>query len=353
MTDDYIYKDKDFGIYCLTLYFRGNKQDLSIALAELKASSKSSVDFLEQFFQRKNEEKEAIDKQISEWKKTYRTKKKLTVSFRRLLLPIAILLLLTGGYFAWKALAADDRGKEPENPHRLYVITTSGFRARNAPSSPGGSRKFFRYGDTVTNLYDTLNGWLKFSSQEKLQYGPSKYFATENVFKAHDSLFAGFHFLPSLETINSKAAFCIREFIDKSLHSSVKEWHIPLQSLDAKPARHAVLSLPRAVDYVKVDGEGELEKYHLLLVSRRHVRSTDSINHYALLLELLPNGSVIKRADFPLSIPEAGCYITVNNVDRFLRGNINGNVFLRTDKEKLLRLNWSKGMEAPKWEWIE
>ncbi|MCG2615844.1 hypothetical protein LZZ85_16230 [Terrimonas sp. NA20] len=353
MTDDNIYKDKDFAIYCLTLYFRGNKQDLSIALADLKASNKTAVEFLEQFFQRKNEDKEAITKQINEWKRTYKKKKKLRISFRKLLLPIGILVLFAAGYFAWKAIAAGDPVKEPENPDRLYVITTSGFRARNTPSSPGGNRKYFRYGDTVTNLHDTLNGWVKFSSQEKLQYGPSKYFATESVFRAHDSLFADFHYLPSLETINSKAAFCIREFIDRSLHSSVKEWHIPLQSLEIKPARHAVLSLPRAVDYVKVDGEGELEKYHLLLVSRRQIQSPDSINHYALLLELLPNGSVIRRADFPLSIAETSCYITVNNVDRFLRGNINGNVFLRTDKERLLRLNWTKGMEAPKWEWME
>ncbi|MET0462059.1 MAG: hypothetical protein ABW007_02860 [Chitinophagaceae bacterium] len=353
MPDENIYNEKDFGIYCLTLYFRGNKKDLSIALSELKASPKTSVEFLEQFFQRKNEEKEAVAQQIDQWKRTYRRKQKFSVSLKKLILPVAILILLTGGYFAWKAIAADDIQKEPEYPDRLYVITTSGFRARNNPSSPGGSRKFFRYGDTVTTLHDTLNGWLKFSSQEKLQYGPLKYFATESVFKAHDSLFADFHFLASLETINSKAAFCVREFIDKSLHSSVREWHIPLQSLDIKPARHAVLSLPRAIDHVKVDGEGELEKYHLLLVSRRNVRSADSINHYALLLELLPNGSVIKRADFPLAIAEHSCYMTVNNVDKFLRGNINGNVFLRTDKEKLLRLNWSKGMEAPKWEWME
>lgn len=353
MTDDSIYKEKDFAVYCLTLYFRGNKKDLDIALNELKTGNKNSIEFLELFFQRKNEEKEAVEKKITEWKRTYKKKKSYKGFLKKLLIPLGILLLAAVSYLSWKAIAANDKKEQPVDPDRLYVITTSGFRARNSPSSPGGARRYFRYGDTVANLHDTLNGWLKFSFQDKQQYGPVKYFATEKIFKAHDSLFADFHFRPSLETINSKAAFCIREFIDKSLHSSVKEWYIPLQSLDLKPARHAVLSLPRAVDHVKVDGEGELEKYHLLLVSRRKVESADSVNHYALLLELLPNGSVIRKADFPLSIAEPNCYITVNNVDRLLRGSINGNVYLRTDRAKLLRLNWSKGMEAPKWEWME
>jgi hypothetical protein len=353
MTDDNIYKEKDFAVYCLTLYFRGNKKDLDIALSELKTGNKTSIEFLEHFFQRKNEEKEAVEKKITEWKRSYKKKKSFGGLFKKLLIPLGVLILAAIIYFSWKAICTDNVKEEKGDQDRLYVITTSGFRARITPSSPGGARRYFRYGDTVRNLHDTLNGWLKFSYQDKPQYGPVKYFATEKVFRAHDSLFADFHFEPSLETINSKAAFCIREFIDKSLRSSVREWYIPLQSLDIKPARHAVLSLPRAVDYVKVDGEGELEKYHLLLVSRRKVGSADSINHYALLLELLPNGSVIKKADFPLSIPETSCYITVNNVDRFLRGNITGNVYLRTDKEKLLKLNWSKGMEAPKWEWME
>jgi hypothetical protein len=70
-------------------------------------------------------------------------------------------------------------------------------------------------------------------------------------------------------------------------------------------------------------------------------------------LEVLPNGSVIKKEDFPLTVTDKSCYMTVNNVDRFLRGNLNGNVFLRTDSKRLLRLNWSKGMESPKWEWME
>lgn len=347
------YQGTKFAEYCLARYYRGNKKDLALAITELRSGNKNSIEFLEQFFQRRNEDKETIDRKIAEWKKEFERKRSFGKISRKAIIPVLAILVLAAGYFTWKYVAGANDHSQNKNPDRLYVITTSGFRAHATPASKGGYRRYFKYGDTVTNLHDTLNGWLKFSQQEKTLYGPSKYFVTEDVFLKHDSLFKDFHYNTSYETINSKAAFCIREFIDKSLHSSVKEWHIPLQSLNIKPARHAVLSVPRAVDYVKVTGEGELEKYHLLLVSRRNVRSADSVNHYALLLELLPNGSVIKKEDFPLSIADASCYITVDNVDKYLRGIINNNVYLRTETKKILRLNWSKGMEAPKWEWIE
>lgn len=353
MTTDDKYKDKAFAEYCLKKYFRGNKTDLALALAELRSGDKNSIEFLESFFRRKNEDHEATQRQIGQWKREFDRKISIGGLSRKLIIPMMVTGILCVAYFAWRFIASDDHHSSEASHDRLYVITTSGFRAHATPASRGGYRRYFKYGDTVTNLHDTLNGWLKFSHEEKPLYGPSKYFATEDVFLKHDSLFKDFHYNASLETINSKAAFCVREFIDRSLHSSVKEWHVPLQSLQIRPARHAVLSLPRAVDHVKVEGEGELEKYHLLLVSRRNIHSPDSVNHYALLLELLPNGSVIKKEDFPLTTGDTSCYISVENVDRYLRGIITGNVFLRTESKKLLRLRWSKGMESPKWEWME
>lgn len=347
-----LYTDKKFAEYCLNRYYRGNKSDLAFALKELQSGNKNSLEFLQQFFQRKNEDVEVAKQRIESWKNEYARKNSWNKLKKNSLIFVIALLLITGGYLTWNYIAGRNRIK-PVNHDRLYVITTSGFRARSRPNTPGGYRRLMKYGDTVTNLHDTSSGWLKFDYQQKTLYGPPKYFATEDVFRMQDSLFPNYHYDGSLETINSKTAFCVREFIIQTLRSSVKGWHIPLQFLHTRPARHAVLSVPKVVDRVRVEGEGELEKYHLLLVSRRNIQSRDSINHYALLLELLPNGSVIRKSDFPLYVADQSCYITIENVDRFLRGNITGNVYLRAESKILLRLVWSKAMESPRWEWVD
>jgi hypothetical protein len=115
---------------------------------------------------------------------------------------------------------------------------------------------------------------------------------------------------------------------------------------------HAVLSMPKKIDFVSVAGEGTLEKYHLLLLSRRNIVSADSVNHYVLLLELLPNGSVIKKEDFPIATADTSCYIAIGNFDNFLKGMVNNNIYLRTADRKILRLT-SQAKEAPKWEWVD
>lgn len=353
MMDDKKYLEKEFAVYCLTQYYQRNKTDLKLALAELQQSDKKPVDFLQQFLNRKNEDAETISARIAQWKKEYAVRRQTCIVLKKLRMPLLLVVFALAGFFIWKNASRTAEQREDPDRDKLYIITTSGFRARETATGGPGYRRFFQYGDTVTNLHDTLNGWMKFSHQNKILYGPSKYFATEKLFLKYDSLFKDYHYNRLLEPVNSKAAFCVYDFIDKNLHSSVKEWHIPLQSLMKNQVNHAVLSLPEKIDYVNVEGEGTLEKYHLVLLSRRNIMSGDSINHYMLLLELLPNGSVIKKEDFPLAIPDQHCYVSIQNLDRFFRGIVNNNVYLRTSDKKILKLAWRKGMEAPKWEWIE
>ena len=353
MMNDQKYLEKDFAVYCLTQYYQRNKTDLALALAELKQSDKKPVEFLQQFLNRKNEDADAITARIAQWKKEYAARRRMSNILKKIRLPIVLIMLVLAGYFIWKNTSRTAEQTEDPNRDTLYVITTSGFRARETAAGGPGPRRFFQYGDTVTNLHDTVNGWMKFSHQDKILFGPSKYFVSEQQFRRYDSLFKDYHYNKPMEPVNSKAAFCVYDFIDRSLHASVRDWYIPLQPLMKNQANHAVLSLPEKVDYVTVEGEGKLEKYHLLLLSRRNIVSPDSVNHYVLLLELLPNGSVIKKEDFPLAIADETCYISIQNFDRFFRGIVNNNVYLRTADKKILKLAWVNTMEAPKWEWIE
>lgn len=346
------YLAKEFAVYCLTRYYKYNHIDLRLALAELKQSNKNPIEFLQQFLQKKNEDTDAIAQRISEWKKAYAKREARKSFYKKLKIPLLLIILGAAGYLIWLNTGRRPEQKEEINKDTLYVITTSGFNAHDAPAMGRSYRQFFQYGDTVTNLHDTVNGWLKFGHRNAVLYGPAKYFVTEDLFMKYDSLFKNYHYNKFLETVNSKAAFCVYDFIDKSLHSSVKDWHIPLQPLSKRQMNHAVLSMPKKVDFVNVTGEGALEKYHLLLLSRRNIVSGDSVNHYVLLLELLPNGSVIKKEDFPIATADTSCYIAIENFDNFLRGVVNNNIYLRTTDRKILRLT-SKVKEAPKWEWID
>jgi len=347
------YLAKEFAVYCLTRYYKYNHIDLRLTLSELKQSNKNSIEFLQQFLQRKNEDTESIARRIAEWKKDYAKREARRVFIQKLKIPLLLIALATAGYFIWQYLADRPKRTKEVNRDTLYVITTSGFRAHDTPAMVRSYRRFFQYGDTVTNLHDTVNGWLKFGHRNTVLYGPAKYFVTEDLFMKYDSLFKNYHYNKFLETINSKAAFCVYDFIVNNLHSSVRDWYIPLRPVSKRQMDHAVLSMPRKVDFVNVEGEGSLEKYHLLLLSRRNIVSADSVNHYVLLLELLPNGSVIKKEDFPINIADTSCYIAIGNFDKFLNGIVNNNIYLRTAERKILRLTWHDTKEAPKWEWEE
>lgn len=347
------YLAKEFAVYCLTRYYKYNHIDLRLALTELKQSNKNPIEFLQQFLQRKNEDTDAIAQRIADWKKSYAKREARKSFFRKLKTPLLLIILVSAGYFIWQYIDQKKEEKKEINRDTLYVITTSGFRAHDTPAMVRSYRRFFQYGDTVTNLHDTVNGWLKFSHRNSVLYGPSKYFVTEDLFMKYDSLFKNYHYNKFLETVNSKAAFCVYDFIVNNLHSSVKDWHIPLQPLSKRQMNHAVLSMPKKIDFVNVAGEGMLEKYHLLLLSRRDIVSADSVNHYVLLLELLPNGSVIKKEDFPIAVADTACYIAIEDFDNFLRGTVRNNIFLRTAERKILRLTWQDAKEAPKWEWME
>lgn len=144
----------------------------------------------------------------------------------------------------------------------------------------------------------------------------------------------------------------MNDFIHQNLRSSAEDWYIPLQARSRNQTKHTILSMPKAIDSVTVQHEGVLEKYHLMLISRRNGPIPDSINHYVLLLELLPNGAVIKKEDFPVKTEESECYISIDDFDIYAKGVITNNVFLKTNENSLLRFIWSDPKDQPKWEWI-
>jgi hypothetical protein len=347
-------KENNFILFCLKKYFGKNIAGYIQATGELQNWNKNRDEFLHDFLLKRNLSTDELNIKIEKWKKEFGIKNRRGEykSFLKRAAPFIFLLLFA--IFFWKLFLIRPIPAVQIESDKLFVITTSGFCAHDLPSLRSPCKEKLEYGDTVTDMRDTINGMLRVSKNNRILYGPAKYFITEKLFHRYDSLFEGFRFNQRLEKVNSKIMFCVYDFIHSIIHSNTIEWEIPLHPWMARQLSYGELSIPGNLAAVKIKDEGALERFHVVLVARRGRKMHDSVNYHLLLLELLPEGEVIRKLDFPLSIVESPCFIAVKNLDRFRRGVINGNVYLQAaGRKNIVNITWDASQSEPVFSWSQ